>query len=166
LRGTPQERFEAKVDRLPGYGPHGQCHLWTAFRTRDGYGRLTVGGVSVYAHRLAWELTNGPIPAGMYVLHKCDNPPCVNAVECLFLGTQGDNVADMEDKGRGVHPKGSDNGRAKLAEKDIPAIRMLIAMGFKQTYIAGLFHVRQQTVSNIKRGNGWNHVTGRRSKPN
>ena len=166
MRGTPQERFEAKVDRRPGYGPHGQCHLWTAYKNRQGYGRLRVAGVSVPAHRLAWELTNGPIPLGMCVLHKCDNPECVNAADCLFLGTQADNVADMEGKGRGRHPKGRAHGRAKLAEKDIPAIRTLIALGFSQRYIGSAYGVSQSTVSNIKRGKGWNHVTGRRSKPN
>jgi hypothetical protein len=55
--------------------------------------------VKVYAHRLAWEEANGPIPAGMYVCHTCDVPACVN-VEHLFLGSQSDNMKDMAAKGR------------------------------------------------------------------
>ncbi len=160
MRGTPEERFEAKVDRRPGYGPHGQCHLWTAFKNPGGYGRFKVAGRQVMAHRFAWELTNGPIPLGMCVLHHCDNPECVNAVECLFLGTQADNVADMEGKGRGRHVKGRDHGLAKLTEKDIPTIRMLIVRGFTQRYIGAAYGVCESTINKIKMGKSWNHVTG------
>jgi hypothetical protein len=53
------------------------------------------------AHRIAYELECGPVPEGMFVLHRCDNPPCVR-VSHLFLGTRADNLADMRAKGRGV----------------------------------------------------------------
>ena len=76
----------------------------------NGYITLTVGGVGkahsgergrrVYAHRWAWEQANGPIPDGMMVLHRCDNPACWN-IDHLFLGTQADNMADMRAKKRG-----------------------------------------------------------------
>jgi hypothetical protein len=51
------------------------------------------------SHRAAWKLTHGPIPDGLQVLHRCDNPPCCNPAH-LFLGTQQDNIADMHKKGR------------------------------------------------------------------
>jgi len=57
----------------------------------------------LYVHRVAWELTSGPIPDGMQVLHACDNPPCFNP-EHLFLGTRSDNMVDMVSKGRAVNP--------------------------------------------------------------
>lgn len=73
-------------------------------RNRRGYGSFTLDGSlgeSVAAHRFSWELHFGEVPDGMYVLHKCDNPPCVRP-DHLFLGTQSDNMYDMWDKGR--HP--------------------------------------------------------------
>lgn len=83
--------FWAKVDRR---GPD-ECWEWTTGRERYGYGHSVLGTAS----RVAWELTNGPIPDGQRVLHSCDNPPCCNPRH-LFLGTQLDNVRDMMAKGR------------------------------------------------------------------
>jgi hypothetical protein len=72
------------------------CIEWTGVRFARGYGRTSLGE---YAHRLAWEAEHGPIPAGMVVRHRCDNPPCVN-VDHLQLGTQAENLADMVARGR------------------------------------------------------------------
>jgi len=70
--------------------------LW---RDRQGYGRKKVGSRTVLAHRHAWELANGLVPEGLCVLHRCDNPPCINP-DHLFLGTRADNNADRDAKGR------------------------------------------------------------------
>jgi hypothetical protein len=155
MTGTLRERFEPKVDRTPGLGPNGDCHEWTACRGRDGYGQIKAGGKMLGAHRVAWELVNGPIPEGMCVLHRCDNPPCCR-VEHLFLGSQALNMADMNAKGR--QPKGSDNGRAKLTEADIPEIRGLLAEGVVQREIGRRYGVASSQISNIKAGHRWNHV--------
>jgi hypothetical protein len=64
-----------------------------------GYGTIRLSRRDVGAHRVAWTLTNGPIPAGLVVCHRCDNPPCCNP-EHMFIGTQRDNLADMFAKGR------------------------------------------------------------------
>lgn len=84
-----------------GLRPDGDCLVWTGYRAQNGYGRCYMGGrAPLYTHRVAWELANGqPIPDGMSVLHRCDNPPCCNPSH-LFLGTQPDNLADMYAKGR------------------------------------------------------------------
>lgn len=71
---------------------------------RMGYGIFNAGTGranrrTVYAHRFAWEITNGPIPVGLLACHHCDNPPCCNPAH-LFLGTHADNNADMNAKGR------------------------------------------------------------------
>lgn len=79
------------------------CWLWTGGRNPKGYGVFKVSGVGFRgAHRVAWELANGPAPAGLCVLHHCDNPRCVR-VDHLFLGTKADNSADMVAKGRQSH---------------------------------------------------------------
>ena len=95
------ERFWAKVPTL-GVG----CWEWAGGRDNDeGYGRIREGrGGSPFllTHRVAWELTQGPIPDGLMVLHKCDNPPCVRP-DHLFLGTNTDNMRDASAKGRMQH---------------------------------------------------------------
>lgn len=85
-----------RVDEASG------CHVWTGDHTSSGYGVVRVDGVGrVGAHRLAYTLENGPIPDGMLVLHRCDNPACVNASGGhLFTGTAADNVRDKVSKGR------------------------------------------------------------------
>lgn len=95
---TVAERFWAKV--LKGEG----CWEWQGSKSKaGGYGYVHVGGQvnrrPMKAHRLSWELHNGPIPHGLWVLHQCDNPPCVNPSH-LFLGTRTDNMQNAASKGR------------------------------------------------------------------
>jgi len=88
------ERFWEKVDKTDG------CWLWTASRTTSGYGQFCpVGNVPRKAHRIAWELTYGPVPEGAHVLHRCDTPLCVRP-DHLFLGDAAANVDDMWTKSR------------------------------------------------------------------
>lgn len=75
------------------------CWEWAGHRTGRGYGRIGVSGRLMYSHRLAYEAWVGPIPDGMHVLHRCDNPPCINPAH-LFLGTDAENVRDRDGKGR------------------------------------------------------------------
>jgi len=81
------------------------CHEWTASRTPGGYGQIARRGEGgtrlLLAHRAQWQRLVGPIPNGLIVMHKCDNPPCIN-IEHLRLGTHQDNMDDMWNKGR--HP--------------------------------------------------------------
>lgn len=95
-----EERFWEKVEKLT------DCWVWTAGTDDKGYGRILnkrkEHGGETRAHRLSWILHNGPIPTGLYVLHKCDNPPCVRP-DHLFLGTNLDNMRDMKEKGRAAN---------------------------------------------------------------
>lgn len=79
--------------------PQGDCWVHPGERTAKGYARLDVDGRHHRAHRLAWELINGPIPPGMVICHKCDNPPCIRPSH-LWLGTVAENNRDMVAKGR------------------------------------------------------------------
>lgn len=102
------QRFWLHLDRTvvkrPDLGP---CWEWQLGRNKDGYGRVSLGSGSrrtgnrrhLQAHRLSWELSNGDVPEGLNVLHRCDNPPCCNPTH-LFLGTQKENMQDKVAKGR------------------------------------------------------------------
>lgn len=79
----------------------GKCWCWKGQTDRKGYGRIWRDGKRRQAHRVSYELIFGPIPDGMQVCHKCDNPPCVRPSH-LFLGTQSDNMKDCTNKGRNV----------------------------------------------------------------
>ncbi len=99
MKETIRERLESKL--VPG---ESGCLEFTGSRNRNGgYGQIRVDGKTLYTHRVAWELRNGKIPDGLYVLHKCDNPRCCN-VNHLFLGTPADNMADKAQKGRQWYP--------------------------------------------------------------
>ena len=104
IGSVPREiRFWPKVNKDGPIHPKlkTRCWVWTAGVSRFGYGELAIGGgKKIRAHRFAWVLSHGPVPNGLFVLHRCDNPPCVNP-EHLWLGTRVDNIADMVAKGRG-----------------------------------------------------------------
>lgn len=96
--GRPPKPFWAHVHFGPG------CWTWLASKKHDGYGKRKHNGKMTTAHRVSFEMEFGPIPDGLAVLHRCDNPPCVRP-DHLFLGTQQENIADMVAKGR--HSRGA-----------------------------------------------------------
>ena len=153
-----RERFNEKVDRSESSGP---CWEWTAFRDKNGYGRIGLGGREDgvgFAHRVAWMLFRGEIPAGKLVLHKCDNPPCVRPSH-LFTGTDSDNAFDRSKKGRNRDQFGQKNNLSKIEkEEHIREIRRRVAMGESQVSIGKIFGVSQSAVSKIVRRKRWGHV--------
>ena len=138
------------------------CWLWNGCMRSDGRGVTSYGKTrhTILAHRLAWELTYGPIPEDMSVCHHCDNPRCVRP-EHLFLGTQRDNLNDMRDKGRGAIPaprQGSKHHNAKLTESDVLAIREAHSKGERGYKIAERFGVTPTQISYIVRCKNWTHL--------
>ncbi len=131
------------------------CWEWMGSRTLPmGHGQIAKGGIGregrrlTSTHRAVWELFRGPIPAGICVLHKCDNPPCCNPAH-LFLGTKAENSADMVKKGRAK--RGFDLPHTKISAAELDAIRSI--QGLTQSAIAARFGISQAHVSNIRTGN-------------
>ncbi len=160
-----EDQFWSKVDKS------GECWIWTGAKFPFGYGNVRMNGER-YAHRVAWTMARGPIPADLYVLHVCDVPACVNP-DHLWLGTKAENNADRKSKGRNgravgglngryTHPettaRGERNGFSKLSEADVREIRARRAAGEKLREIAELFGVAKQTVHSIVHGRLWAHV--------
>lgn len=104
------------------------CLVWQGSRHRQGYGQFRYLGERWLSHRVAWQLHHGDIPKGMCVLHKCDNPPCVN-IDHLFIGTARDNARDRDAKGRHHNPAGEAHYRAGITEKEVIRMRALYESG-------------------------------------
>ena len=133
------------------------CWLWNGGLSSRRYGSIMYHGSVRRTHRLAWELTNGVVPDGLCVLHRCDVPRCVNP-DHLFLGTHDDNMADMAAKGRSNPPKptpGSQHPESKLTEQDVVEIR---ASKDSLTTLAKRYGVCFQNISMIRNRTRWRHV--------
>ena len=135
------------------------CWIWTGARDRDGYGCYDLEGHHTRAHRVSWRIYHGEIPSGLWVLHHCDNPCCVNP-EHLFLGTHLDNMRDMVSKGRAHRQFGEECNFSKLKADDIPYILRLRARGLTYCEIAQMLGVRWQSIYAIMSGRSWSRVTG------
>lgn len=149
---TPEriQNFWSYVDKS------GDCWEWTG--GVDRYGRFWTGSHSALAHRVSWELANGPVPDGLCVLHSCDNPVCVNP-DHLFVGTNADNTQDALQKGRLIFPRGEHHGNSRLTEADVLAIREA-ARHASQAQVAAQFGTHQGTISKIVNGKLWTHLGG------
>ena len=136
------QRFWDKVDKT------GDCWEWTASRQKFGHGLFKVGNKVEKAHRISYEFHIGPIPEGLMVRHKCDNPPCVRP-EHLELGTRADNVRDRDERGRHVALRGEQHGMAKLTREQVEDIRSATGYGI----CAGLakkYGVAVGTIYNVR----------------
>jgi len=148
-------RFAAKFSK--GRPDTDDCWTWTGGKSSDGYGTFWDGERVVGSHRFAFAAMVGPIPEGMCVLHKCDNPPCVRP-DHLFLGTHAVNMADKVAKGRANGLKGQDNPAAKLTDAEVLAIIELRREGATQAAVAVAFEIDQTVVSSILLGKRWSHL--------
>lgn len=145
------DRFWSKVAR----GAPDDCWPWIGARERAGYGILAreERGLVHKTHRLSWQMANGPIPDGLFVCHRCDNPPCVNPAH-LYVGTASDNATDRASRGRGRENRvrGEASPVAKLSDAQVIEIRRLVASGMTQQAVADRFGIVQPHVSRIVRG--------------
>jgi hypothetical protein len=133
------------------------CWLWKRCRVGKGqYGVFRSHGKDTKAHRYSYEITFGPIPEGLSVLHRCDNPPCVNPSH-LFLGTTLDNMQDCASKGR--RPKGEGTWNSKLTEKDVINMRILYKGGWSAKRLATLYGVVPSVAGDAARGKTWKYIS-------
>lgn len=164
-RVAESDRFWSKVDKcgpVPAHVPEvGRCWVWTSTLkgTYGSFRRAKTRGAMERAHRVAWEMTYGPIPDGLWVLHRCDNRLCVRP-DHLFLGSRQDNMDDMHAKGRGVPLRGERNGCSKLTEIEVREIRRLLGMPDRPSYreMARRFGVSRPVIQAIHQGRAWRHV--------
>ena len=160
-------RFWAKVQQTE------TCWLWTASKRNKGYGAFVWYAfghqVQGRAHVFSYRLHCGDIPDGLFVLHRCDNPACVNPAH-LFLGTKADNNRDMADKGRANSwghksgtqaspPRGVAHWNSKLNEDTVREIRGLREAGCGSNWALGLrFGVSSATISRVVNRIDWGWV--------
>lgn len=137
------------------------CWNWGAARTARGYGKVADGqGGWRLAHRVMWETENGAIPEGLEVCHECDNPACINPAH-LFLGSHAENMSDCKKKGRSAAPRGEENPRSKLTERDVLEIR---ASGLTAKMLAAKHGVSDTMIRSIKAKKAWRHIADAPSK--
>lgn len=149
-------RFDSHVIRGPN------CWIWSGSTSIGGYGSFGWPGKtwkdwkSRRAHRVSYEFYVGPIPPGLDVLHKCDNPPCVRPSH-LFLGTDFDNQQDALKKGRRADAKGIKNGNRKLTEEDVKDIRNFHPL-VSERKLASYYGVKKAAIHKIVHRTRWSHV--------
>ena len=145
MRQDLATRFWAKVDKS------GDCWVWTAALLKTGYGCLRINRKTTRAHRVAYELSVGPIPNGALLRHTCDNRRCVKP-EHLLPGTFKDNNQDALDRGR--HLCGERDPKAKLSNKDVKEIRLALARGETGRSLSKRYRVDASWISQIKNRTG------------
>ena len=149
------------VDKTPGFGPKGDCWTWIGNRQSNGYGTISVNCKHKPAHRVSWELANGEIPDGVFVLHKCDVPLCIRP-DHLFLGDQQANVSDCINKGRfkflGEH-KGEEHPRSTLTDAQVLEIRRRYTGRFGECLeLAKEYGVSRPVINRVINNKTWKHL--------
>jgi len=159
---SPEVRFWKWVDKYGPVPPHrpelGACWIWTGSKSGSGgYGKLAgaPGQKDVKTHRFSWEIHYGQIPSDLWVLHKCDNRPCVNPAH-LFLGNASDNSKDAASKGRTL--QGVRHPDTPFNEADIIEIRRRYSLGVSQHQLARDHNVSNMAIWQIVKNRTWKHL--------
>lgn len=148
MRMSREARFWRRVDKSGG---EHACWPWMAGRNLSGYGKFAYSHDRTHAaHKYAYELTYGPVPDGMFVCHRCDQPPCCNPAH-LFAATPKENSADRDRKGRSGTRGRRHEAVCKLTLEQQVEIRRRVRAGERQTAVAREFGVDPSHVSRLSR---------------
>ena len=147
------------------------CWFWSGLTRNRGYGATPYNGWTQAAHRVSWQIHRGPIPKGICVLHKCDNPPCVRPSH-LWLGSVKDNNVDAKLKGRTargdkngthLHPErlqyGESHHGSVLTEQKVKEIRQKAKLGVIYDKLSEEYNIARSTISQVVRRQTWKNVT-------
>lgn len=152
-RRDPVKRLEKNTVKIDS-----GCWEWQGAKTKFGYGQMVVDGKVEIIPRFTYRMFVGPIPEGMYVCHKCDNPSCWNP-DHLYLGTAQDNARDRVERGRNAPKSGTFNGRSILVDTDVVEIRSRYKKGgISMSELARQHGVSFGTISRVVKKQGWCHV--------
>ena len=158
---TLEQRLAYYSDRSGGPDSCWEWKAGLAGRKNEGmYASIWWRGKTRRAHRLMWELTNGPFPPGLHCCHKCDITKCINPAH-IFLGTDADNHRDRDAKGRGVAGRPNRKG-CRLTDEQIIAIR---SDNRTREAIARDYGISGAHVSNIKLGKRRMYVPSGAAEP-
>lgn len=145
--------------------PNTGCWLWLGSMCGH-YGNAPIGGRNIGAHRVSYVVHHGPIPSGLVVMHRCDQPTCVNP-QHLTVGTTADNNRDRSLKGRTNRrdstpperrPRGVRHWKARLTDSDVLAIRQRLADGEERMAVAREYGIGWSTIDHIAKGRTWRHL--------
>lgn len=139
-------RSAARVNASTG------CWEWTGLRNERGYGLIGASDGNVLMHRASYHVFNGPIDADKYVLHRCDNPPCVNP-EHLYLGSKADNAKDCRERMRAYR-----DGKHYNAKLSVDAVRLIRSSSEADRLLAKQHGVSIASVRKIRAGQSWRHI--------
>lgn len=146
---SSKERFWKRVKKTR------YCWIWIGAKNNKGYGQIMVNKRLIAAHRYSYFLQKGSIPKDNHILHKCDNPSCVNP-QHLWVGTNNDNVQDRVNKGREADRKGEKNPNAKITYEIATKIRKMYKTRNYKVYILGqMFGVNRNVIGRIIGGKQW-----------
>ncbi len=160
VKSKTPETFWNKIK----FGQPDECWEWQADSIKHGYGRYSVHvngtknkAIKYLSTRFIFEKIFGSLNQSLHVLHKCDNPRCVNPNH-LFTGTPMDNSNDKFEKGRQNFVRGSECKQSKLNESDVTSIKSELLNGCKASELARIYGVSKQVISKIKHNHTWMHV--------
>jgi len=159
----PEGAFWSKVDRS---GDPDSCWEWRRYREPNGYGKVSVWGKKILAHRYSYELFYGSVPVGLEVCHRCNNPGCVNPKH-LYAGTRSQNMFDAVSAGTHYHGpggdpphlRGADHPSTHLAEDQVLEIYRRAWANEPYPVIARDYSISRHIVANIKLGRSWGWLT-------